>query len=90
MTKINKMTNMSIKSVYALQPYKAGSKNYKSLVLVIPASVVKQYNINSSTIFTLIANEKLGSVIIKKLNNSENTLEEHQNSNSKNLQARMT
>jgi hypothetical protein len=44
---------MTKKSVYALQPYEVGRKNSKSLVIVIPARVVKEQNINTSTIFVL-------------------------------------
>jgi antitoxin component of MazEF toxin-antitoxin module len=42
-----------MKTVYALQPYLVGSKNGKSLAIVIPAKVAKKYNIDTSTIFTL-------------------------------------
>ncbi len=42
-----------MKSVYALQPYYVGSKNGKSLALVIPARVAKKYNLDASTIFAL-------------------------------------
>jgi hypothetical protein len=42
-----------LKSVYALQPYQVGSKNAKSLAIVIPARVAKRYDIDTSTIFTL-------------------------------------
>ena len=46
-----------MKSVYALQPYQVGSKNGKSLAIVIPAKVTKKYNIDTSTIFALKADE---------------------------------
>lgn len=42
-----------MKSQYALQPYQVGSKDRKSLAVIIPAKVAKQYNIDKSTIFTL-------------------------------------
>jgi hypothetical protein len=42
-----------MKSVYVIQPYEVGSKKAKSLAVVIPATVVKKYRINSSTIFAL-------------------------------------
>jgi antitoxin component of MazEF toxin-antitoxin module len=42
-----------MKYVYALQPYQVGSKNGKSLAIVIPAEVAKKYNIDTSTIFAL-------------------------------------
>jgi hypothetical protein len=42
-----------MKSVYVIQPYQVGSKRAKSLAMVIPAKIVREYNINASTIFTL-------------------------------------
>lgn len=42
-----------MKKVYVIQPYAVGSKGSKSLVLLIPAPVVKQCDINTSTAFTL-------------------------------------
>lgn len=42
-----------MKSQYALQPYQVGSRDRKSLAVIIPAKVAKQYNIDKSTVFTL-------------------------------------
>jgi hypothetical protein len=42
-----------MKSLYVLQPYQVGSKYRKSLAVIIPAEVTKQYNIDKSTVFTL-------------------------------------
>jgi hypothetical protein len=42
-----------MKSLYALQPYQVGSKDRKSLAVIIPAKVAKQYHIDKSTVFTL-------------------------------------
>lgn len=42
-----------MKSVYVVQPYQVGSKGAKSLAMVIPAKIVREYNINASTIFTI-------------------------------------
>lgn len=39
-----------------MQPYQVGSKNAKSLVLLIPAKVVKEFGINTSTVFMLRKN----------------------------------
>ena len=46
-----------MKSQYALQPYYIGSKDGKSLALIIPAKVAKRYNVDASTIFTLQIDE---------------------------------
>jgi hypothetical protein len=47
-----------VKSVYVIQPYEVGSKRAKSLAMVIPAKVVKKFNIDTSTIFTLRPTDK--------------------------------
>jgi hypothetical protein len=46
-----------MKSLYALQPYHVGSKDRKSLAVIIPAKVAKQCNVDTSTIFTLQVDE---------------------------------
>jgi antitoxin component of MazEF toxin-antitoxin module len=46
-----------MKSLYALQPYYIGSKDGKSLALIIPAKVAKRYNVDASTVFTLQIDE---------------------------------
>jgi antitoxin component of MazEF toxin-antitoxin module len=47
-----------MKSVHILQPYEVGSKKAKSLAMVIPAKVVKKYNISTSTAFALRADDE--------------------------------
>jgi hypothetical protein len=42
-----------MRSIYLLQPFHVGSKNAKSTALVVPCAVVKEYNIDRSTIFML-------------------------------------
>lgn len=54
-----------MKSVYALQPYQVGSKNGKSLVVLIPAEVAKKYNIDTSTIFTLKGDDNTKTVTLQ-------------------------
>ena len=46
-----------MKSLYALQPYYIGSKDGKSLALIIPARVAKRCNVDASTVFTLQIDE---------------------------------
>jgi antitoxin component of MazEF toxin-antitoxin module len=41
------------RNVYVVQPYKVGTKERKSLAIVIPAQVVKEYSFNPSTVFAL-------------------------------------
>ena len=59
------MINMCNRTVYAIQPYKVGSRNANSLAFVIPAKVVKRYNINTSTIFALYVDEKRSDLTIQ-------------------------
>lgn len=42
-----------MKEVYVIQPYLVGSKHAKSLAVIIPAQVAKQYNISTETAFAL-------------------------------------
>ena len=42
-----------MRNLYVIQPYVVGSKNSRSLALVIPASIVKEYQIDTSTVFAL-------------------------------------
>jgi antitoxin component of MazEF toxin-antitoxin module len=57
-----------MKSVYALQPYQVGSKDGKSLALIIPAKVAKQYNIDESTVFTLRVDEDTKRIMLQTAN----------------------
>jgi antitoxin component of MazEF toxin-antitoxin module len=41
------------RNVYVVQPYRVGTKDRKSLAIVIPAQVVKEYSFSTSTIFAL-------------------------------------
>lgn len=53
-----------LKSLYALQPYKVGSKHSKSLVVCIPAKIAKECNIDTSTVFALQVDEKTKQVTL--------------------------
>ena len=43
----------NLKSVYAIQPYKVGTKNANTLAIAIPSAVARHYKLDSSTIFAL-------------------------------------
>jgi hypothetical protein len=47
---------MLSKSTYVTQPYNVGNKERKSLAIIIPAKVAREYNISSSTIFAIHVN----------------------------------
>jgi len=65
--------NHSDRNVYALQPYYVGSKNGKSLAIVIPAKVAIKYRIDCSTIFTLKADEMTNTVTLQSLHSFHET-----------------
>ena len=44
---------MQIKSLHVIQPYWVGSKDRKSLAMIIPAQVVKDQNLDTSTILAM-------------------------------------
>jgi antitoxin component of MazEF toxin-antitoxin module len=57
-----------MKQLYVLQPYHVGSKHAKSLALVIPAKIVKEYNVDQSTVFALNVNDKTKKIILQTVN----------------------
>jgi antitoxin component of MazEF toxin-antitoxin module len=59
---------MDRKTVYAIQPYKVGSKNANSLAIVLPAKFVKEYNVNTSTVFTLSIDNRTKNMILQTVN----------------------
>jgi len=62
------MLYVDMKQVYALQPYQIGSKDGKSLALIIPAKVARQCNVNTSTVFTLRVDEGTKRIMLQTLN----------------------
>jgi antitoxin component of MazEF toxin-antitoxin module len=44
---------MVSRNVYIVQPYKVGTKDRKSLAVIIPAQIAKEENLDPSTIFSL-------------------------------------
>lgn len=57
-----------MKSLYVLQPYKVGSKNSKSLAIIIPAEVKEECNIDISTPFALYLDKKTKKVTLQNIN----------------------
>jgi antitoxin component of MazEF toxin-antitoxin module len=60
-----------MRALYALQPYHVGSKDRKSLALIIPAKVAKRYNVDTSTVFTLRVDEDRKRIMLQTLRNNE-------------------
>jgi hypothetical protein len=44
---------VSRKNTYVVQPYQVGNKERKSLAIIIPAQIAKEYSFDTSTIFAL-------------------------------------
>jgi antitoxin component of MazEF toxin-antitoxin module len=59
---------MVSKNVYVLQPYEVGTKQHKSLAIIIPARLVKEYNVNKATILALSVNRKDKRITLQKVN----------------------
>ena len=57
-----------MKSLWTLQPYQVGSKDRKSLAIIIPAQVTKQYNIDKSTIFALQVDDDKKRLMFQMIN----------------------
>lgn len=62
------MLYVDMKQVYVLQPYQVGSKDGKSLALIIPAKVARQCSVNTSTVFTLRVDEGTKRIMLQTLN----------------------
>jgi hypothetical protein len=55
------------RDVYVIQPYRVGTKDRKSLAIVIPAQVVKEYSFNTSTVFALNVEKGNSKIILRKV-----------------------
>ena len=65
-----------VKTDYLIQPYFVGSKEAKSLALIIPARIRKETNIDASTIFMLSIDEKTKRITLQRMND---TIEKNEN-----------
>lgn len=57
-----------MRDYYVVGPYQLGSKTGKSWVVGIPAEVVKELQINSSTIFALRIQKVIRSISLQMIN----------------------
>ena len=63
---------MTNKKLFSTSPYRVGASTSNSLALVIPAQIVKDQKIDTSTIFIVKPEEKR--IILEKVNFSEEKL----------------
>jgi hypothetical protein len=54
-----------MKDVYIVQPYKVGSATGKSLAIIVPAELVKEYKIGISTILALSPDNRRQKITIQ-------------------------
>lgn len=57
-----------MREYYVIGPYQLGSKTGKSWVVGIPAEVVKELQINTSTLFALRIQKDSRSITLRKIN----------------------
>jgi hypothetical protein len=62
---------MTKKHFYAVQPYHVGSKDGKSLAIVIPANLAKKYDINTDTVFAAKGDDRKRVVTLQTLKPSQ-------------------
>jgi hypothetical protein len=60
---------------YAIQPYHVGGKDKKSLALVVPSKIVQAFQIDISTIFEMVVDEKNKSLHLQMIKNQINIKE---------------
>jgi hypothetical protein len=60
-----------MKDFYLLQPYRVGAKNYKSLALCLPAEVVREAKITTSTGFALRIDKSTKRVKLDSINEDD-------------------
>jgi len=64
------------RNVYATQPYLVGSKGRKSLAIIIPARLVKEYDVDTSTIFAVRADKRTKSILMYMVPSQRESLED--------------
>ncbi len=62
-----------MKALHILQPYHVGSRRGRSLAVIIPAEVVREYCIDTSTVFALRTNANEKKVILQMVNGLEDS-----------------
>jgi antitoxin component of MazEF toxin-antitoxin module len=56
-----------MKEIYAIQPYQVGSNKSKSLAVILPKKITKEWEIDQSTIFSLKVDKKSKILILKSI-----------------------
>jgi hypothetical protein len=64
-----------MKDVYIVQPYKVGSGTGKSLAIIVPSELVKEYKIGVSTILALSPDNRREKITIQTITRISNRFE---------------
>ena len=56
-----------MKEIYVIQPYQVGSNKSKSLAVILPKKITKEWEIDQSTIFSLKVDKKSKILILKSI-----------------------
>lgn len=77
------------KNVYVVQPYKVGTKERKSLAIIIPAKIAREYDVSTSTILALSINGRDERMTLQKVNvnNEKKMIPAHRSFEASNQQA---
>jgi hypothetical protein len=62
--------NRVSKNVYAIQPYLVGPREKKSLAVIIPSKLVKEYGIDTSTIFATYVDSNDNTISLRMIRDS--------------------
>jgi hypothetical protein len=63
-----------MKSLYVLQPYLVGSKQAKSLALIIPAKVRREAKVDISSVFVLKIDQKTKKITLQNVNENDESM----------------
>jgi hypothetical protein len=55
------------KDAYVIQPYEVGTKERKSLAIIIPAEIAREYRINPSAVLVLKINQQTNVITLHVL-----------------------
>lgn len=72
------MLLMIRRNAYVVQPYEVGTKERKSLAIIIPAEVAREYKINPSAVMVLKINQQTNGITLRVLSTVD---EDKKNSN---------
>jgi len=59
--------NKISKNVYAVQPYLVGPKQKKSLAVIIPSRLAKEYGVDTSTIFATYIDKNDNTIFLRMI-----------------------